>query len=173
VAVQAKLDRAGSNLPDAIRRRYGYELGYRTVLNVLRRAEELGLAERVAESGELVAQLLDDGLVGCRAVRDVRVFGLLIGIELDTARWPRRMLRKRLFSLYLLAMLRHPRYPVLAGFCQYEPNILKITPALTAAPDDLRAMCATIIDTLKRPFPRLVAGAVGGLVGSTLRRRKP
>ncbi len=64
-------------------------------------------------------------------------------------------------------MLRHPRYPVLVGFCQYEPNVLKITPALTAGPEELRRACATIIEVLNRPFHRLLAGVLGGLLRST------
>jgi acetylornithine/succinyldiaminopimelate/putrescine aminotransferase len=165
-AIREKLDRMGADLPAALRRRYGYEYGYRTVLNVLRRAEELRLAERVAESGALFARLLREGLASCSAVREVRAFGLLIGVELDVARWPRRWFRKRLFWFYLFSMLRHPRYPVLVGFCQYEPNVLKITPALTAAPADIREACATITDVLRRPFHRLLAAVLGGLVSS-------
>jgi acetylornithine/succinyldiaminopimelate/putrescine aminotransferase len=165
-AVQHKLERARSNLPTAIRARYGYEFGYRTVLNMLRRAEELSLATRVAESGALFAQLLRDGLASCKAVRDVRVHGLLIGIELDAERWPQRWFRKRLYSFYLVNLLRHAEFPVLAGFCQYEPNVLKITPSLTVAPDAIRRACATIIDVLGRPFPRLLPAVVGSLVGS-------
>ena len=172
-AVRARLEQVRSDLPAALRRRYGYEYGYRTVLNVLRRAEELRLSERVAESGALFARLLGEGLASCPAVREVRAFGLLIGVELDAARWPRRWFRKRLFWFYLLGMLRHPRYPVLVGFCQYEPNVLKITPALTAAPADLREACATITEVLRRPFYRLLAAALGGLVSSLgLWRRK-
>ena len=172
-AVRGKLDRAAPGLPEAIRRRYGYEYGYRTVLNVLRRAEELRLAERVAESGALFSRLLREGVAGCSAVREVRAFGLLIGVELDAARWPRRWFRKRLFWFYLFSMLRHPRYPVLVGFCQYEPNVLKITPALTASSADIREACATITEVLRRPFHRLLAAAAGGLVSSLgLWRRK-
>jgi acetylornithine/succinyldiaminopimelate/putrescine aminotransferase len=163
-AVRAKLERACPDLPAAIRRRYGYEFGYRTVLNVLRRAEELSLSRRVAKSGALFARLLGDGLASCKAVREVRAYGLLIGIELDAGRWPRRWLRKRLSSLYLFGMLRHRRYPVLVGFCQYEPNVLKVTPALTVTPDEVRAVCATITDVLKRPLHRLLAAALAGLV---------
>jgi acetylornithine/succinyldiaminopimelate/putrescine aminotransferase len=169
-AVQAKLDRAGSDLPAAIRTSYGYEYGYRTVLNVLRRAEEMRLAERVTEAGEQFAQELAE-LASCKAVRQVRVYGLLIGIELDATRWPRRWLGKGLFWLYLFAMLRHPRYPVLVGFCQYEPNVLKITPALTVAPAEIREVCATIVEVLKRPFYRLLA-VLGGLVWSIIRGRR-
>src|SRR5262249_12937344 len=172
-AVQRDLDRAGSDLPGAIRRRYGYEFGYRTVLNVLRRAEELRLSERVAQSRDLFARLLADGLAGCKAVRQVRVYGLLIGIELDARRWPRRWFRKRLFWFYLFGMLRHPRYPVLVGFCQYEPNVLKITPPLTVAPAEVREVCATIVEVLNRPFYRLLAAALGGMIRSIgLWRRK-
>jgi acetylornithine/succinyldiaminopimelate/putrescine aminotransferase len=162
-AVREKIEQAGSDLPAAIRQRYGYECGYRTVLNVLRRAEELSLSRRVTESGELFARLLGAGLAGCKAVREVRVYGLLIGIELEAERWPRRWFRKRLPSLCLFSMLRHRHYPVLAGFCQTEPNVLKVTPALTVAPDEIRAVCATITDVLKRPFYRLLATALGGL----------
>ncbi len=37
-SVQERLARVGSDLPAAIRQRYGYEFGYKTVLNVLRQA---------------------------------------------------------------------------------------------------------------------------------------
>jgi acetylornithine/succinyldiaminopimelate/putrescine aminotransferase len=171
-AIGERLAWAGSELPAAIRARYGYEFGYRTVLNVLRRAEEMSLPHRVAEAGELFTRLLGAGLASCPAVREVRVFGLLIGIELNAARWPQRWFRKRLYSFYLLAMLRHAGYPVLAGFCQYEPNVLKITPALTVGPEETRAVCATITDVLKRPFHRLLAGVAGGLLRSIRIGRK-
>jgi acetylornithine/succinyldiaminopimelate/putrescine aminotransferase len=159
-AVGEKLAQSGSNLPAALRERYGYVLGYRTALNVLRRAEELSLPERVAESGALFARLLGDGLACCDAVREARVFGLLIGIELDQTRWPRWWLRKRLYAVYLYGMLTHRRYPVLAGFCQYEPNVLKITPSLMIAPEEVRRVCATIIEVLKQPLHRLLAGVL-------------
>src|SRR5262249_22242986 len=85
-AVRDRLDRACPALSETIRQRYGYEFGYRTVLNVLRRAEELALPRRVVESGEQFARLLREGLVGCKAVREVRAYGLLIGIELAAER---------------------------------------------------------------------------------------
>jgi acetylornithine/succinyldiaminopimelate/putrescine aminotransferase len=164
--VREKIEHAGSDLPAAIRKRYGYEFGYGTVLNVLIRADELSLSQRVAESGDLFARLLGEGLAGCKAVRDVRVHGLLIGIELDATRWPDRLFRKQLYSFYLYSMLRHQGFPVLAGFCQYEPNVLKITPALTVQPQEIRKACATITEVLRRPFHRLLATAVGGLLRS-------
>jgi acetylornithine/succinyldiaminopimelate/putrescine aminotransferase len=171
-AIRERLTRAGSDLPDAIRTRYGYEFGYRTVCNVLRHAEKKSLPARVADAGELFARLLHEGLDSCKAVREVRVFGLLIGIELNAARWPQRWFRKRLYSLYLFSMLRHRRYPVLVGFCQYEPNVLKITPALTVAPQEIREVCATITEVIKRPFHRLLAGIAGGLLRSFRMGRK-
>ncbi len=141
-AVRQMLERQGSDLADTIKGRYNYQQGYRTVVNVLRRCEESGVTRRVADAAALFAQQLTAGLASGKFVRDVRVFGLLIGIELDTRRWPRRWLGKRLAALYLLAMLRHERFPVLAGFCQYEPNVLKITPPLNASDDEIRQACA-------------------------------
>jgi 4-aminobutyrate aminotransferase-like enzyme len=121
----------------------------------------------VGRAGALYAELLGAGLATCKIVRDVRVFGLLIGIELDMERWPHRWLRKHLSSLYLLSMLRHVDFPVLAGLCQYEPNVLKITPPLSVSPDEVRRSCATIIDVLGRPLHQVVAAALRSMMHSS------
>jgi len=165
--VQAMLAGQGSDLADSIKRQYGYEQGYKTVLNVLRVSEKRDIARQVADSGALFAELLRAGFAGGQVVRDVRVFGLLIGIELDTRRWPRRWLHKRLSSFYLLSMLRHADCPVLAGFCQYEANVLKITPPLNVSADEIRRACATIVDVLKRPLGRVLAAGLGALIQSS------
>jgi acetylornithine/succinyldiaminopimelate/putrescine aminotransferase len=165
-ALAGRLEGIAPALMPAIRERYGYEYGYKTVLNVLRRAEVLGLPEMVTAAGAHFARLLGEGLAGCRAVREVRVYGMLVGIELDVTRWPRRWFRKKLFWLCLLAMLRHPRRPALVGFCQAEPNVLKITPSLTASADELAEAAATIVEVLRRPFWRLLATGAGGLLRS-------
>jgi acetylornithine/succinyldiaminopimelate/putrescine aminotransferase len=171
-AVEEMLKRQGSAVTDIIRKRYGYAQGYRTVLNVLRLGEQSNVAGQVADAGALFNRLLQDGLASSRFVRDVRVFGLLIGIELETRRWPRRWLRKRLSTLYLFSMLRHERFPVFAGFCQYEPNVLKITPPLDVSPDEIRQACATIIDVLERPLLKVLATLLGSLFAKSSYERK-
>jgi acetylornithine/succinyldiaminopimelate/putrescine aminotransferase len=171
-AVADVLARRGAALRDAIKRRFGYEQGYKTVVNALRRCEELAMPRRVAEAGAAFARLLGEGLGPLDTVREVRVFGLLIGIELDARRRPRRWLRKRLSGLYLLAMLRHDRFPVLAGLCQYEPVVLKITPPLNAGPDEIRRACETIVDVLRRPLHRVLAAGLVGLLKSSLIRKR-
>jgi acetylornithine/succinyldiaminopimelate/putrescine aminotransferase len=168
-SIQERLDHTGQDLSAMILRNYGYDFGYRTVLNVLRQAEELCLEERVARSSALFRRLLEEGIkappsAGKKAVREVRVYGLLIGIELDAGRGLRRWFRKRLFWFYIYSMLWHPRYPVLVGFCQYEPNVLKITPPLTVAPAEIEKVCATINEVLRRPFYRLLAAVLRGLI---------
>ena len=122
---------------------------------------------RARKAGERLA----DALGALDGVASVRGLGLLIGIELDTSRRPRRWLRKRLSGLYLLAMLKHDRFPVLAGLCQYEPDVLKITPPLNADPDEIRLACETIIDVLRRPLSRVLAAGLGGLLKSSLTRK--
>ena len=162
--VHRMLDQAGSKLPGAIRQRYRYPFGYKTALNVLRLAEKTCLADQIVASGLLFTQLLGEELASCKAVREVRVYGLLIGIELDSVCWPQRWFKKKLFWFYLANMLQHPRFPVLIGFCQYEPNVLKITPPLTVKPDEIRQICATIGEVLRRPFIQLLTSAVGGVL---------
>lgn len=170
--VEAMVERQGSDLERLIQKRYGYEQGYKTVLNVLRLGEEWDMPRKVTESAALVEQLLRAGLGSNKIVRDIRVFGLLIGIELDTRRWPQRWLHKRLSSFHLFNMMRHHQFPVLGGFCQYEPNVLKITPPLNASPDEIRQLCATVIDVLNRPLPSVLAAGLRGLIHSSSGRRK-
>jgi acetylornithine/succinyldiaminopimelate/putrescine aminotransferase len=172
-ALQKRLNEIRPDLAESIRRKFDYDLGYRTVLNVLTRARKTGLAGQVEKAGALFAALLQEGLASCKAVRDVRVHGLLIGIELDTARWPRRWFRKRLGSFYLLAMLRHRPFPLLMGFCQYEPNVLKLTPPLSITPKEVRQVCSTITAVLKQPFYRVLLPALGAMMKTFLRRIWP
>jgi acetylornithine/succinyldiaminopimelate/putrescine aminotransferase len=170
-AVRQRLDAAQPALPAALLHRYAYDTGCRTVLNTLARAANADLAGKVAEAGALFARLLADRLRSCKAVRDVRVHGLLIAIELDRSGWPRRWLGKRLPALYLLGMLRHKVFPLLLGFCQYEPHVLKLTPPLSITPEETVRVCDTIADVLNRPTYRLLAAAVGAVVGSYFRRK--
>jgi acetylornithine/succinyldiaminopimelate/putrescine aminotransferase len=171
-AVREMLERQGSDLADSIEKRYNYEQGYKTVVNVLRRGEELAVSRQVGDAAALFDKLLTADLASSKTVCDVRVFGLLIGIELDTRRWPQRWLRKRLSALYLLSMLQHEHFPVLAGFCQYEPNVLKITPALNASPDEIRRACATIVDVLRRPLHKVLVAGLGSIIKSLSVREK-
>ncbi len=61
-------------------------------------------------------------------------------------------------------MLRHDCFPVFAGLCQYEPNVIKITPPLNASPEEIRQACATIVDVLSRPLYKVVGAALGSLI---------
>ena len=155
-AVHRRLEQRNCTLTASISKRYGYEQGFKTVLNVLRLAQELDMEQQVARAGELFATLLNQGLASSRIVREVRVFGLLIAIELNVEGWPRRWLRKRLASLYLLAMLRHDCFPVFAGLCQYEPNVIKITPPLEREP---RRDSSGVRNDRRRPVAATLQGA--------------
>ena len=169
--VETMLEHQGSNLAALIRKNFGYEHGYKTAVNVLRMAEDDDLPRQVAAAGELFENLLGAGLASCRNVREVRVYGLLLGIELDARRMPQRWIRKRLSSFYLLRMLRHESFPVFAGFCQCEPNVLKITPPLNVSTDEIRQCCGTLVDVLNRPAASVVASGLAGLVNSFLNHR--
>ena len=169
--IRNRLEQLGSDLPSEIHRRQSYEWGFRTVLNVLRQARSMDLEKRVDQAGDLTRQLLTEGLAGCRAIRDIRVFGQLIGIELNVKGWSKRRFRKRLFWFYVSSMLRHRRFPFLVGFCQYEPHVLKITPPLNATEAELRQMCTTIIEVLQRPFLRLAATVAGDMALTIFPRR--
>src|SRR5262249_27571087 len=135
--VQQRLNDRGCTITETFGDRFGYEIGFRTLLNVLRRAETLELEEVVCKRGKQFSERLSERLRGCRNVREIWGFGLLIGIEMETSGVPRRWLKRLLPQLYLLAMLNHRTYSVIAGFCQYEPNVLKLTPPLTITEEEV------------------------------------
>src|SRR5262245_21111525 len=169
--IEKRLDDVQPDLPQAIRQRYDYEFGYRTVLNALDWSENAGTAQQVAESGALFARLLWEGLACKSAVRDIRVFGLLIGIEIDDNRWPLRWFKKHIALIYVLALLRDVSFPLLVGFCQYEPNVLKLTPPLSITTTEVRQVCRTITAVLSQSPSKLLVSALTTLVKSWLRRR--
>lgn len=164
-AIQTRLEERDCRLPDAIRSRYGYETGLRSVLNTLRRADAQHLSDQVRDRSELFRQLLSDELGGCRWVRDVRCYGLLIGIELDVRRLPHRWFKNLVGQLYLLAMLNDRRFPLLVGFCQYEPNVLKLTPPLAVTENEVRNICATISSALHRPITSVALDGLRQITG--------
>lgn len=160
------------SLPQVLEERYGYELGYRTLLNTLCRAEEIDLESQVRARGAYLQRLLAEELRACPHVLDVRCFGLLAGIELATQSASRRLLKRLLTPAYLLAMIGRSEFPTLMGFCQYEPSVLKFTPPLSATDDELRAACNTIGAVLSTPLPRLLTQFGRHLSTSALRRTK-
>ncbi len=169
-AIQRRLEQVCPALAEDLCWRAHYPAAYRGVLNTLNRAEKIGLEEQVARLGALFSRLLSEQLSGCRAVQEVRVHGLLIGIELRTTGLARRWLKKRIASLYLLNMLRHASFPVLVGYCQYEPNVLKLTPPLSITPEEAAQVCQTIGSALREPLFKLLPRTLAALVGSLFRR---
>jgi acetylornithine/succinyldiaminopimelate/putrescine aminotransferase len=167
--IHKRLDDLGTDLPADIRGKYEYDIGLRTVNNVLEIAETTALEHNVVDAGRLFQQLLGDGLADCKAVRDIRVHGLLIAIELDTKAWPRNWLKKRLSNLYLVSMVRNRKFPLFIGYCQYEPHVLKLTPPLSITPKEVQQVCTTIIKALKQPSYKLLYSTLRALGASALR----
>jgi 4-aminobutyrate aminotransferase-like enzyme len=168
-AVGAKLDSVQPDLARSLRQRYDYEFGYKTLLNTLERAEKQGLSEQVRESGALFAKLLGERLSSCKAVRDVRVFGLLIAIELKVSRWLPKWFKKKLPFLYIYNLLVHTPFPLLLGFCQYEPNVLKFTPPLSISRDEIERVCDAIATVLRKPWYKLLPPALAAQMTAGVR----
>lgn len=135
-------------------RLHGFDTGYQTARLALSRAGAEGLAERVRRAGRVFEFQLRRRLGSCPRVREIRVFGLLIGIELDLRGWPERWLGKTAARLHLLRLLRQPQRPLLAGFCQYEPHVLKLTPPLSIQDHEIDEVCATLTKSLHESFWR-------------------
>lgn len=154
-----RVDAAAPGLSNALHAKFFYKLGYRTLLHSIRRCEADEMSARVRDSGRLFAERLAAALGGCRVVRDIRVFGLLAGIELRTPGSPRGWRARLATQLYLLGLLNHRPYRVIAGFCQYEPHVLKLTPPLTIEREEIDAACEALAAVLHTPLPRLAAAA--------------
>jgi acetylornithine/succinyldiaminopimelate/putrescine aminotransferase len=168
-SVGAKLDAVQSDLARSLRQRYDYDFGYKTVLNILQRAEKECLSERVLESGALFAKILGERLSSCKAVRAVRVFGLLIAIELNVANWFPKWMKKQVPFVYIYNLFFHSPFPVLVGFCQYEPNVLKFTPPLSITREEIERVCDAITTVLRTPFYKLAPRILGARLAAGVR----
>ena len=125
------------------------------MLSTLRHAKQTNLDQTVRERGEQFTELLAIELQSCNNVKDVRNFGLLIGIELDVGRGIFPWLSRLLPKLYLLGLLTHETFPLLMGFCQYEPQVLKLTPPLSVTNEEVKQICSTIGAVLRQSPTRL------------------
>ena len=154
-----------------------FEVGYRTLLAALDQDDAELREATVRRQGALFAERLAAELAGVASVREVRSHGLLIGIELTNARGPRRPLTALAPQLYLLQMLADRQFPLVMGYCQYDPHVLKFTPPLTVTDDEVVAASAAVGRALRRPVARLavqtLARALRASRWSLLRRAKP
>ena len=166
--VNARLQDQGSMLPGWIRQRYRYPIGEAAMLNSLRRANAEDWTNRVRHQAKRFEECLRAGLDGSPNVSDIRVFGMLMGIELNASRTTLRWLGKRAAKLYSLAMLNHSS-PLLMGFCQYEPNVFKLTPSLLMDDELIDVACNTICETLRRAPLSVLGSAVSTLVRNKLK----
>jgi acetylornithine/succinyldiaminopimelate/putrescine aminotransferase len=146
-----------SHLAEQLRERFTHETAWRCLLNVLQRSATENTAARVNAAGRELRNCLEDEFDELPLVRQTRVFGLLAGIELSTdQRWLQR-LGLKLPQMYLLRMLQHCEFPLMMGFCQYQPNVLKFTPPLTITPEETRSAVRTIGEALRTSTGRLLA----------------
>lgn len=170
-ALEAKLNAVSPDFAPSLRRRYDYEFGYKTLLNALQRADKIDLTERVSDSGALFAKLLSDRLSDCNSVRAVRAFGLLIAIELHVPTWLPRSIATKMPFLYIYELLANRSFPLFLGYCQYEPNVLKLTPPLSIAPDEIECVCDTIAGVLRKPLYKLLPSTLGALAIAGIREK--
>lgn len=162
--VHDRLQQLGSRLPEQMREQYGYETGYRAVLNTLRRWERQPVQTQVETAAVQYTEQLRRLLQAHPRVTEVRVFGLLIGIELNVRRTLVAKLGLKPAQLYLLRMMQHREFPLLMGYCQYEPNILKFTPPLTVTASEIKASSAAIADALSTSQPALLGCGLKSLL---------
>lgn len=170
-ALEAKLNAVSPDFAPSLRRRYDYEFGYKTLLNALQRADKIDLAERVTASGSLFARLLSDRLLNCKSVRAVRTFGLLIAIELYFPAWLPRSIAKKMPFLYIYELLSNRSFPLFIGYCQYEPNVLKLTPPLSITNEEIERACDTIAYGLRKPLYKLLPCTLGSLALAGIREK--
>ena len=161
--IRGRLLDADSHLPEELGRDFDYELGFRTLLGTLRRAELERLERRVRDSGAFFAAELKRELAGCPAVRDIRAFGLLIGIELASPGGASAWRTKLLAQLRLIGLMNARPSPLIVGFCQFEPHVLKLTPPLMIDKPEIREACRTLAQVLRQPASRLAGHGLGAL----------
>ena len=139
-----------------------YPLTFPALLRTLRTFDELQLSDRVRQCGARFSTRLHQLLADCPSVKAIRCFGLLVGIELDSSRGLARYLGKLAAQLAMREMLFDEQFPLLMGFCQYEPHVLKFTPPLSITDAEIDRSCETIARALRLSNLRLLWNGVRG-----------
>ncbi|MBL8819843.1 MAG: aminotransferase class III-fold pyridoxal phosphate-dependent enzyme [Planctomyces sp.] len=165
-SVQQRLNAIHSPLPDQFRNRSDHELAYRTLWNILYSQNPERLRGDVEAAGMLIETTLRQRLNGVLHPSAIRVFGLLCGFELPLPKHKRlRLLRQGDHVLRILHMLQDPKFPLLMGYCQYEPNVLKFTPPLSITESEIQASCDTIVSAIEASFLKLMSLGVRAYFG--------
>ena len=164
--IASLLQKANCPLPDQLRRTYGYETGYRCLLNTLSRCRHSPVEKQVLYAGDQYHNTLTKLLASNPLVKDIRIFGLLIGIQLDLRNTLPARIGLNAAQLILLQMMHHSDFPVLMGYCQYEPETLKFTPPLTVRTDEIASSCAAIAETLHTSPLTLIRTGLRALIRS-------
>ncbi len=165
-AVQHRLNAIRSPLPDQFRIRSDFELAYRTLWNTLYSQNPERLRGDVEAAGMLIERTLRQRLDGVLHPSAIRVFGLLCGFELPVPEHRRlRLLKHGDHVLRILHMLHDRKFPLLMGFCQYEPNVLKFTPPLSITESEVQASCDTIASAIEAPLLKLLSLGVRAYFG--------
>lgn len=147
-------------LPQKLSLSSSYETGYRCLLNTLLLEQHQNLEQHVYESGAMFRVMLREHIGRTPLVRDIRAFGLLIGIELDVSSSLPGRAGLNIPQLVMLKMMNDPVFPLLMGFCQYEPNVLKFTPPLSIRPEEVELCCRTIASAVKTSPLKLITTAL-------------
>lgn len=162
--IDSLLKQKATLLPSQLRHKNEFDVGYRSVLNSLRRSFEQNVSERVIAAADQFREALSRELDSISIVRDIRVFGLLIGIELRLDSTLLQKLKLNTSQLYLLQMMQHKTFPLLMGYCQYEPNILKFTPPLTITSEEIELTSRVIGDALRTSQFRMLSTGIRALL---------
>lgn len=170
--VARQMEDIGANPAAWFTDRFGYEVGYAAVLNTLRTATRDNWEAQVRRQGDLLQTLLTERLTELPHVKDVRAYGMLIGIELKDSFFRSfiGLNGRRLSKFYALQMLKAASNPLLIGFCQYEPHVFKLTPGLLISEQDLRQMAERICTSLRQSPMGVMADTATSLLRSYISR---
>ena len=155
---------SGNGITDSSRNATTTTTGFRTVVNVLRLAEESRTCHQVADAGALFDRLLQEGLASTPLVRQVARLGLLIGIELEQ---PGAGRVAGFASAFLVIPFYHAsamRFPRVRGLLPVRTQCSQDHATARCDPDEIRQACTTIIDVLRRPLFTVLARLLGGLI---------
>ena len=95
----------------------------------------------------------------------------MIAIELETTGWLHGWFKGKAPSFYIYNLLARQPFPLLLGYCQYEPNVLKFTPPLSITSDEIEQVSETIAAALRLPPYKLLLPALGALATTSLRSK--
>ncbi|MEM6821045.1 MAG: aminotransferase class III-fold pyridoxal phosphate-dependent enzyme [Verrucomicrobiota bacterium] len=143
-----------------LKKQQAYPMGYLTAANVIRWCEKNEIPSRVEKRGQFFAQQLYETIAKLDLVKEIRVHGLLIAVEMNVSQYNQKWMKKLVPRLIFINLVGHASKAILVNYNANNPATFKITPPLAVKEEELNVCCEALHEVMTSHWLVLLWGAI-------------